>query len=62
MITVAKLSVLGVAARGLSVHIFDLGYDDIDGLIGLSSLSQLNDEIRSAEHRILVEPVTRPTA
>ncbi|MBC7978560.1 MAG: clan AA aspartic protease [Myxococcales bacterium] len=62
VIAVAKISVLGVAARGLAVHIFDLGYDDVDGLIGLNFLSQLNYEIRSAEHRILVEPVARPAA
>jgi len=57
VIVVAKLSVLGVAVRSLPVHVFDLGYDDIDGLVGLNFLSLLNYGIRSAEHRILVEPV-----
>jgi clan AA aspartic protease (TIGR02281 family) len=62
VVTVAQLSVLGVAARSLPVHVFDLGHDDIDGLVGLNFLSQLNYEVRSAEHRILVEPIAPSTA
>jgi clan AA aspartic protease (TIGR02281 family) len=62
VIAVAKLSVLGVSARSLPVHVFDLGHDDIDGLVGLNFLSQLNYEVRSAERRILVEPVAPATA
>jgi hypothetical protein len=42
--------------------VFDLGHDDIDGLVGLNFLNQLNYEIRSAERRILVEPVAPATA
>jgi len=61
VVVVAQLSVLGVAARSLPVHVFDLGHDDIDGLVGLNFLSQLNYEIRSAEHRILVEPIAPAT-
>ena len=57
MLEVAKLSVLGVAARSFPVHVFDLGHDDVDGLVGLNFLSQLNYEVRSAERRILVEPI-----
>ena len=57
VLAVAELFVLGVAARSLPVHVFDLGHDDIDGLLGLNFLSSLNYEVRSAEHRILVEPV-----
>jgi len=55
MIKVARFATLGLVARDLSVHVFDLG-DDVDGLVGLNFLSLLNYEIRSAEHRILVEP------
>jgi len=57
VLEVAKLSVLGVAARSFPVHVFDLGHDDVDGLVGLNFLSQLNYEVRSAERRILVEPI-----
>jgi clan AA aspartic protease (TIGR02281 family) len=57
VLEVATLSVLGVAMRSFPVHVFDLGHDDIDGLVGLNFLNQLNYEVRSAEHRILVEPV-----
>ncbi len=60
VLAVAELSVLGVAARSVRVHVFDLGHDDIDGLLGLNFLSSLNYEVRSAEQRILVEPVTPP--
>ena len=58
VLVVAELFVLGVAARNVPVHVFDLGHDDIEGLLGLNVLSSLNYEVRSAEHRILVEPVT----
>jgi hypothetical protein len=39
------------------VHVFDLGHEDIDGLVGLNFLSELNYEVRSAERRILVEKI-----
>jgi hypothetical protein len=35
----------------------DLGHEDIDGLVGLHFLSKLNDEVRSAEQRILIEKI-----
>jgi hypothetical protein len=37
--------------------VFDLGHEDMDGLLGLSFLYELNYEIRSAERRILVEKI-----
>lgn len=52
---------LGIAMQRFPVHVFDLGHDDIDGLVGLNFLNQLNYEIRSAERRIFVEPVARAT-
>lgn len=59
MIEVARFSMLGVAARAFPVHVFDLGHDDIDGLLGMNFLSLLNYEVRSAEHRIFVELIER---
>jgi predicted aspartyl protease len=49
-------AVLGLAAEGFPIHVFDLG-SDLSGLVGMNFLNQLNYEIRSAERRILVEPV-----
>jgi predicted aspartyl protease len=57
LLQVAELTALGVVAPNALVHVFDLGHDDIDGLVGLNFLSQLNYEIRSVERRILVEHV-----
>ena len=62
VLAVAALSVLGVAMRRFPVHVFDLGYDDIDGLVGLNFLRHLNYEVRSSEHRILIEPVASAIA
>jgi hypothetical protein len=42
---------------GVSVNVFDLGHDDIDGLVGLNFLSDFNYEIRSVEQRLLVEMI-----
>jgi len=55
LLRVAEFAVLGFTTPSLPVHVFDLGHDDIDGLIGLNFLSELNYEVRSAERRILVE-------
>jgi clan AA aspartic protease (TIGR02281 family) len=57
LLEVANLVVLGLARSRFPVHVFDLGHDDIDGLLGLNFLSELNYEIRSAERRILVEAI-----
>src|SRR5262245_38138898 len=54
---VAELAVLGCAMTSFPVHVFDLGHDDIDGLLGMNFLSRLNFEIRPAEQRILVERI-----
>jgi hypothetical protein len=53
---------LALDTGAVLVHVFDLGHDDIDGLVGLNFLNQLNYEIRSTERRILVEPVAPTTA
>lgn len=57
VLRVAELSVLGFAMPSFPVHVFDLGHDDIDGLVGLNFLNDFNYEIRSAERRILVEKI-----
>jgi clan AA aspartic protease (TIGR02281 family) len=61
VLPVSELSALGVAMRNFPVHVFDLGHDDVDGLVGLNFLNHLNYEIRSAERRIFIEPATRAT-
>jgi hypothetical protein len=57
VLRVAELAVLGFAMPSFAINVFDLGFDDIDGLVGLNFLSELNYEVRSAEHRILAEKV-----
>lgn len=57
LLRVAKLEALGVTIPSCPVHVFDLGHEDIDGLLGLSFLYELNYEIRSVERRILVERI-----
>lgn len=61
VLAVAELAALCCPRPRLEVHVFDLGYDDIDGLLGLNFLRELNYEVRSAERRILVE-VIEPAA
>lgn len=57
LLHVSRLEILGLTVPGFPVHVFDLGHEDIDGLVGLNLLSGLNYEIRSAERRILVEKI-----
>jgi len=54
---VAEFTVLDFTMRNFSVNVFDLGHDDIDGLLGMNFLSEFNYEVRSAEHRLLVEKI-----
>jgi clan AA aspartic protease (TIGR02281 family) len=53
-VCVAELTVLGFTETSFPINVFDLGHD-IDGLLGMNFLSDFNYEIRSSEHRILVE-------
>jgi len=49
-------SALGFVVPDYRIHVFDLATgDDINGLIGLSFLTQFNCEFRFAEGRIRVE-------
>jgi predicted aspartyl protease len=55
---VQRFAAMGVTLTDMRIHAFDLADRyGIDGLIGLSFLRQFNYEIRSAEGRILLEPV-----
>lgn len=55
VLRVAEFTALGFALARFPVNVFDLGHDDIDGLLGMNFLSDFNYEIRSCERRILVE-------
>lgn len=57
VLRVAELTVLGFTLTSFPVNVFDLGYEDIDGLLGMNFPSDFNDEIRSSERRILVERI-----
>jgi clan AA aspartic protease (TIGR02281 family) len=61
VLATAQLAVFGLVADNFPVHVFELGHD-VSGLVGLNFLSQLNYEIRSAERRILVEPIAPAAA
>ena len=54
---VAELTVLRFTIPSLLVNVFDLGFDDIDGLLGLNFLNDFNYEIRSADRRIVFEKI-----
>jgi predicted aspartyl protease len=57
VLAVAEFAALRCPRPHFQVHVFDLGYDDIDGLLGLNFLGELNYEVRSVERRILVEAI-----
>lgn len=55
---IARFDALGFTRRDVLFHVHDLPDEaGVDGLLGLSFLSQFNYEIRSQEGRILVSPV-----
>ena len=55
VLRVSEFTVLGFTLMSFPINVFDLGHDDIDGLLGMNFLSDFNYEVRSSEHRILVE-------
>ena len=57
VLAVASFAVLGLVRPSFRLHVFDLGHDDIDGLLGMNFLSAFNYEVRSAERRLLVEKI-----
>lgn len=59
VVHVAELEVFGFAMPRFPVNVFDLGHEDIHGLLGMNFLSDFNFEIRPADQRILVEKIAR---
>ncbi|HEX2686754.1 MAG TPA: retropepsin-like aspartic protease [Kofleriaceae bacterium] len=57
VVRVAELTALHFTRSRFAVNVFDLGHDDIDGLLGMNFLSAFNYEVRSAERRRLVEKI-----
>jgi len=55
VLRVSEFTVLGFTLTSFPINVFDLGHDDIDGLLGMNFLSDFNYEIRSSERRILIE-------
>jgi clan AA aspartic protease (TIGR02281 family) len=53
ILRISALTALGFTRPDFAVHVFDLGHDDLDGLLGLNFLSDLDYEIRSAQRRVL---------
>jgi clan AA aspartic protease (TIGR02281 family) len=56
---VAELTVLGVTTPNFALTVFQLGHEDIDGLVGMNFLRHFNFEIRPADRQILVELIER---
>lgn len=54
---VAELAVLGFTIPSFAINVFDLGHEDIHGLIGMNFLGGFNLEIRPAERRVLAEKI-----
>jgi predicted aspartyl protease len=59
VLRVAELAVLGFTMPRFPVHVFDLGHEDIHGLLGMNFLGECNFEIRPAEQRIFAEKIAR---
>jgi predicted aspartyl protease len=55
-VVLMSLSARGLVRADLHVNVADLG-PEIDGLLGMNYLSELNFEVRPAQHCILVEPI-----
>src|ERR1041385_6066697 len=58
LLRIAELAVLGVTMPSFPVHVFDLGHEDIDGLLGMNLLGKFNLELRPVERRIVVQKIT----
>jgi predicted aspartyl protease len=58
IICLSQLTAFGFTVPDVHVNVANLGHD-IDGLLGMSFLSDFNLEIRPAERRILIERIDR---
>lgn len=58
---VAEFSVLGVMIPSFPLQVFDLGHDDLDGLLGMNFLLDFNFEIRPTDQRIILERIAALT-
>lgn len=56
VLRVARFAALGFSIPSFRVHVFDIGFDDIDGLVGLNFLNLFNYEIRPTERHIVIGP------
>lgn len=60
-LSIKSLHALGVTAEGFLVHVFDLGYPLLQGLLGMNFLLTLDYQIRSLQRTITVEPARAKT-
>lgn len=58
-VRVAGFSALHVQESNFDVNVFELGFEDFHGLLGMNFLGALNYDVRSLERRILVERAPR---
>jgi hypothetical protein len=57
VLRVAEFFVLSFKMPSFPINVFDLGHEDIHGLLGMNFLNEFNLEIRPRERRILVEKI-----
>ena len=55
---VAEFSVLGVTTPNFMIHVFDLGHEGFDGLLGMNFLRHFNFEVRPDDKKIIVELIS----
>jgi predicted aspartyl protease len=55
---VAEFSVLSVTTPDFMIHVFDLGHEGFDGLLGMNFLRHFNFEVRPGDQKIIVELIS----
>lgn len=55
---VAEFSALGVTTPDFMIHVFDIGHEGFDGLLGMNFLRHFNFEVRPADQKIIVELIS----